>query len=126
MHSAVDVHAESDVRTVINEEISKIFTDFMNDPETKKEPELSKISYSIDEGYDIFEINPIDCDANIIISKLGKLVKSVGTIIKEKMGYKNLLSSFIEEGIMTYIYSNLDLIKKLNIDSMIFKLILTF
>lgn len=102
-----------------------MFQDFKNNPDFKSDPELRRITFSKQAGFNIIDINPRDCDMMVVERQLIRLIKRVIKVIKNELTQKNFIYVFLEEGLYSYILNHLDLLKKLNLETFLLKLFLS-
>ncbi len=94
-------------------------------PDFQKESELQKITFSIEDGFNIIDINPNKCDMVTVERHLIQLVKNSVQIIKNELSREEFVYYFLKEYLFNYLLNNLSLLKKLNLDSFLLKLFLT-
>ena len=105
--------------------IANMFYSMKINPDFQKDPELQKITFTIEDGFNIIDINPNNCDMVLVESHLIQLVKKTVQIIKNKLSREEFVHYFLEEYLFNYLLNNLSLLNKLNLDSFLFKLFLT-
>jgi len=108
----------------LNRKLNTMITNFKKRPEIVKDPELKKIDFSLDSGFNIISINPSKTDMMKAERELISLIKMVITIMKNHIGHKENVIHLIEENIFDYILNNLVLIKELNLDKFLLELLL--
>ena len=113
---------ESKVR--LYNKIENMFENYKNNEYVKKNPELSKISFSQDSGINIITINPNNCDMVVVEKQIINLLRRVINEIKTEIGQSESLKLFMEENIMNYILNNIDMLHKLNLDKFLLQLFL--
>ncbi len=107
------------------EDMEEMFQEYKKDPNFSSDPELSKISFSKDNGFNIIDINPNKCDMMVVERQIIRLVKEVIGIIRTDLTRKNFIYIFLEEGLFSYILNHMDLLKKLRLDTFLLKLFLS-
>ncbi|MFX1275409.1 MAG: hypothetical protein ACFFBP_16965 [Promethearchaeota archaeon] len=120
----VENHCFGEQKNEIYELFSDVVNKLINDPEIEREKELHTISFSIDYGFNIFDIDPMNCNLIFVKKKLKELLLDVFSVLKKELGYEPLLLCLNKEKIFQFIYENLNLIKTLNLDHFILKIIL--
>lgn len=86
--------------------------------------ELHKISFSRIEGFNIININPTNCDVFVVKKQLSTLMAQIVRIIKDEIGHDLSLNYFSEEKIFSYIFSNITLLKRLDLENFLLQLFL--
>ena len=104
--------------------IERIFINYQNDEFIKKNPELSKITFSRDSGINIITINPNNCDMLVVEKQLINLMRRLVNIIKDEIGLEDSLKHFVQEGVYHYILNNITLLNQLNLDKFLLQLFL--
>ena len=120
----IENHCSEEIKVELYSYIDEVIKSFKNNPDIKKEEEFQKITFSGNEGFDIFEIDPMNCNISNIIEHIKNLVLEIFTLLKRQLGYDVCLLNFHKEEIFKFIYGNLSLIKTLNLDHFMLKLIL--
>jgi hypothetical protein len=105
-------------------EIEEFFNKFKNRMDILKSQELSKISYSSEAGFNIFNINPTNCDVLFVRKVLKDLLVQVIHIIKDKLGHDLSLNYFSEFKIFNYVFNNMTLLKRLKLEGFLLQLFL--
>ncbi|TFG21233.1 MAG: hypothetical protein EU533_05540 [Promethearchaeota archaeon] len=124
VRNVVRNNTEGETQAGLYQAIEDLFQRFKANPENEKEPELQKIEFSRDTGFNIFNINPLNCDALLVKKQLQKLLLDIISILKEKIGADTILSLFRKEDLFNYIINNLILIKELKLDNFLLQLLL--
>ncbi|TXT67187.1 MAG: hypothetical protein BAJALOKI1v1_160019 [Promethearchaeota archaeon] len=105
--------------------IENMFKIMRSNQEYQVDAELQKITFSLEEGFNIIDINPNKCDMMLVEKFLIQLVKATVQIIKNEMEREEFVYNFLEEYLFTYLLNNLNLLNKLNLDQFLLKLFLT-
>jgi len=122
MVDIIENHMDAEQKERVYVKISQIFTDFNNRSEIQEDPELSKISFSKDIGFNIISINPTICDMPILEKEVITLLRLVIEAIKDEVGQATCLDYFQKENVYTYIFNNLVLLKTLNLEGFLLQL----
>ena len=117
-------HVTVDSRDLIYDKIDLMFENYRNNEYVKQTPELGKITYSRDAGINIITINPNNCDMIVVEKQIINLIRRLVETIKSEIGQYESMKYFIEEGIFSYILSNIILLNKLNLDKFLLQLFL--
>ena len=120
----IENHCFDEKKEDIYKKITEIFNSFKDDPMIIKEEELQNISFSSDLGYNIFEIDPMNCNTRFVKEQIRNLVEKIIFMLKKEIGYESCLLLFSKEEIFKYIYENFSLVKQLDLDKYILKLFL--
>jgi hypothetical protein len=105
--------------------IENMFIIMKSTPDFKRDQELQKITYNIEDGFNIIDIDPAKSDMMVVERQLIQLVKNTVRIIKSELDRKDFVYNFLEEYLFNYLLNNLNLLNKLNLDSFLLKLFLT-
>ncbi|MHA1150102.1 MAG: hypothetical protein ACTSR8_17855 [Promethearchaeota archaeon] len=124
VRNVIKNNTTGELQTDLYQSIDTLFEEFRNSPKNSGEPELTRIEFTRDSGFNIFNINPLNCDAIFVKNQLQKLVLDVISILKEKIGADTILSLFRKENLFNYIINNLVLIKELKLDNFLLQLLL--
>ncbi len=109
-------------RELLYDKIEDIFLIFKNKKVIKKDEELSKISFSLDEGFYLLSMDPTNCNMEAVKKHIFNLFKSILKKIKAEVGYELSLKHFAKEGVISYLFSNYSLLKKINIDKFLLEI----
>jgi len=104
--------------------VVELFYNFKNRMDIKKIQELSKISYSKEAGFSIFNINPTNVDIQVVKKQIMYLLIQIIKIIKEELGHDLALNYFSDQNIFNYIFNNMPLLKKLKLEGFLLQLFL--
>ena len=85
---------------------------------------LRKIQFNPNTGFNIININPMNCDIVIVEKSIMYLLGGYTRIIKSTLDYELSLNLFAKVGIINYIYNNLAMLRDLNLESLLFQLFL--
>ena len=77
-----------------------------------KTGEVNKITYSAETGFDVFGIDPSKCDIHLVKKLLMNYLANVLRILKDTVGSELSLIYFKEQKIFPYVFSNMSLLKK--------------
>ena len=112
------------IYSIIYEKIDLMFKNYSDLEIVKKNPELSKITFERNIGFNIINIDPMNCDMFIVEKQILGLIRRIIEIIKEEEGYFTSLKYFIEENIFDYLLSNFSLLNDLNLFTFLLQLFL--
>ena len=121
----IEKHISNEEKENLYNHIKEKFDSLFNNEYIAREPESSKITFSRGSGFNIIDINPSNCNILIIKRQINELFKLVIDIIKIKIGQLLSLDLFIKENLLNYIFNNLVLLKKLNLDVFVLKILLS-
>lgn len=117
-------HFSQEKKDIIYENIDLMFKNYSDLEIVKNNPELSKITFERDVGFNIINIDPMNCDMFIVEKQILGLIRRLIEIIKKEEGYLSSLKFFIEENIFDYLLSNFSLLNDLNLFTFLLKLFL--
>ncbi len=120
----VEVHITGKKKENILWNIENLFENLRKKKEIKDNPELSKIEFSRDFGFNILSINLPSCDTHIVRNHIVFLIREVIKIVKNEIGHGKSFDLFSEEKIFEYVFNNIVLLKKLNLDVPLLQLFL--
>jgi len=90
----------------------------------QKKKDLEDISFSIEEWITIVDSNLVECDKELVIDYLKNILSIIVHSIESEKGVTKCLQYFREEGILTYILNNIDLLRDLNLEMFLLSLFL--
>jgi len=122
MNIMINIFGESKDRII--ERIESMFEVFRSHKYVIRDPELSKISFDRNSGFNIISIVPMNCDMIVVEKQIIGLIKAVVDIIKQELGDLESFRLFIQENIFEYIFNNYALLKELNLDKFLLQLFL--
>ncbi|MFX1365852.1 MAG: hypothetical protein ACFFCE_17215 [Promethearchaeota archaeon] len=111
-------------KAIIYDDIEDMFKNYSDLDIVKKNPELSKITFERDIGFNIINIDPMSCDMFIVEKQILGLIRRIIEIIKNEVGYYTSLKYFIEENFFDYLLSNFNLLNDLNLFTFLLQLFL--
>ncbi|TKJ21734.1 MAG: hypothetical protein CEE43_08575 [Promethearchaeota archaeon Loki_b32] len=111
-------------REIIYVKIEQMFKHYSDLEIVKKNPELSKITFGRRIGFNIINIDPMNCDMFIVEKQILGLIRRIVEILKEEEGYFPSLKYFIKENIFDYLMSNFNLLNDLNLFTFLLQLFL--
>ncbi|MHA1146640.1 MAG: hypothetical protein ACTSR8_00160 [Promethearchaeota archaeon] len=112
----IENHFTGDIREKFYLRIEYMFEKYQQHAYIKNNPELQKISFNRHDGFSIIEINPHNCDPIVVEKQIINLINRLIQNIRDLVGHARSVQFFMEESIFTYILSNLNLLKSLNLD----------
>jgi hypothetical protein len=101
-----------------------MFNDYSNMEIVKKNPELSNITFERKIGFNVVNINPMNCDMYAVERHIINIIRNMVEIFKYYIGYYTSLKYFIEENIFDYLLSNFSLLNDLNLFTFLLQLFL--
>ncbi len=117
-------HILGEIQEIIYKGIEEVFEEFSQQQSALYNPELQKISFSRENGFNVVNLNPMNCDINILKSQILKLLEGVIRVIKKALGQDVSLHYFGKENLFKYILNNIILLKRLKLDVFLFDLLL--
>ncbi len=111
-------------REIIYVKIEQMFKHYSDLEIVKKNPELSKITFGRRVGFNIINIDPMNCDMFIVEKQILGLIRRIVEILKEEEGHFPCLKYFIKENIFDYLMSNFNLLNDLNLFTFLLQLFL--
>jgi hypothetical protein len=124
VRKVIDKKVDDALKEQIYEKIEKLFHDFTTQDHILGHEELKKISYSRKSGFNIISINPAKCDIMMIKVQIIWLIKEVVSIIRGEIGYGLTLDYLGKEKIFNYLFSNIVILRRHNLDTLILELFL--
>ena len=121
----VQEHTAGLERDMIYKKINEVFEVFMSQQIVEHNPELAKITYMKDSGFNLLNIDPSNCDVVIVEKQIVFLISEIVQIIKDRIGHELALVYFDRADIYTYLFNNISLLKELNIDVFFMRLYLS-
>ncbi|MFX1467670.1 MAG: hypothetical protein ACFFB8_03335 [Promethearchaeota archaeon] len=122
--NVIEGHLSGEKKQIIYERIEKIYKHYSNLEVVKKNPELRKISFERTIGFNIINIDPMNCDMYLVEKQIIGLIRRIVEILKEEEGYFSSLKYFIKENIFDYLISNFNLLNDLNLFTFLLQLFL--
>ncbi len=111
-------------RRRIRARIERMFENYHNNDYVKKHSELKKVTLSTVSGINIADVDPMKCNPHVIGKQFANLVKRVIGIIKLEMGEELSTIFFLKGGLYDYVVKNYQLLKELNLDGFLVRLLL--
>ncbi|MFX1327475.1 MAG: hypothetical protein ACFE91_04950 [Promethearchaeota archaeon] len=122
--NVIEGHLSEEKKQIIYERIEEIYKHYSNLEVVKKNPELRKISFERTMGFNIINIDPMNCDMYLVEKQIIGLIRRIVEILKEEEGYFSSLKYFIKENIFDYLISNFNLLNDLNLFTFLLQLFL--
>ncbi len=122
--NVIEGHLSEERKQIIYERIEEIYKHYSNLEVVKKNPELRKISFERTMGFNIINIDPMNCDMYLVEKQIIGLIRRIVEILKEEEGYFSSLKYFIKENIFDYLISNFNLLNDLNLFTFLLQLFL--
>ncbi len=112
-------------RNTIYSHFTNILYHFKELEAVKNESELMKISFDPSSGFSIMNLNLFNGNKVAIEKQIKLLFKTIIRVIKLELGFDEFVLNYIHNGLFKYFFSNYFLIKKLDLDVFLLKLLLT-
>jgi len=122
--NVIEGHLSEEKKQIIYEKIEQMFKHYTNLEIVKKNPELRKITFERTIGFNIINIDPMNCDMYLVEKQIIGLIRRIVEILKEQEGYFSSLKYFIKENIFDYLLSNFNLLNDLNLFTFLLQLFL--
>lgn len=122
--NVIEGHLSDKKKRRIYKKIEGMFKNYSDLEIVKKNPELSKITFERTIGFNIINIDPMNCDMYVVEKQIINLIRRIVEILKEEEGYFRSLKLFIEENIFDYLISNFNLLNDLNLFTFLLQLFL--
>lgn len=122
--NVIEGHLSEERKEIIYVKIEQMFKHYSDLEIVKKNPELSKITFERRVGFNIINIDPMNCDMFIVEKQILGLIRRIVEILKEEEGYFPSLKYFIKENIFDYLMSNFNLLNDLNLFTFLLQLFL--
>ena len=122
--NVIEGHLSEERKEIIYVKIEQMFKHYSDLEIVKKNPELSKITFERRVGFNIINIDPMNCDMFIVEKQILGLIRRIVGILKEEEGYFPSLKYFIKENIFDYLMSNFNFLNDLNLFTFLLQLFL--
>ena len=122
--NVIEGHLSKKKKENIYVKIDQMFKHYSDLEIVKKNPELGKITFERRVGFNIINIDPMNCDMFIVEKQILGLIRRIVVILKEEEGYFPCLKYFIKENIFDYLMSNFNLLNDLNLFTFLLQLFL--
>ncbi|MFX1601562.1 MAG: hypothetical protein ACFFB6_13285 [Promethearchaeota archaeon] len=122
--NVIEGHLPVNKKQIIYDNIEEMFKQYSNLEIVKKNPELSKITFVRNVGFNIIGIDPMNSDMYLVEKQIINLIRRIVEILKVEEGYFPSLKYFIEENIFDYLLSNFSLLNDLNLFTFLLQLFL--
>ncbi|MFW9826471.1 MAG: hypothetical protein ACFFEY_02505 [Candidatus Thorarchaeota archaeon] len=122
--NVIEAHLSDEEKQIIYNRIEELFRHYYRLEIVKKNPELSKISFTKNMGFNIINIDPMNSDMFLVEKQIINLIRNIVEILKKEVGYFNCLKYFIKENIFDYLLSNFSLLNDLNLFTFLLQLFL--
>jgi hypothetical protein len=124
LHSILQKQLDDKIRDDIYNEVILFLEKYKKRLDVITAEEMGKIEFSKEAGFNLFNINPNNCDISVARRMLMDIILEVIKIIKEILGQEASSNLFIKSRLYSYIFTNLDLMKKLEIDKFLLQTLL--
>ena len=104
-------------RNFILNKIEKFCHSLRNQKDFKNTPGLKNISFSKESWFNIKDINLMKSDTELVIKNLKIIISDIVNILMEVKGKDLCFKYFSEENIYGYLFTNMKLLKDLNVDT---------
>jgi len=122
--NVVEGHLPKKKKDIIYDRIQEMFRQYSNLEIFKQNPELSKITFVKNVGFNIIGLDPMNSDMYLVEKQIINLIRRIVEILKAEEGYYPSLKYFIEENIFDYLLSNFSLLNDLNLFTFLLQLFL--
>jgi hypothetical protein len=126
IRKVLETKVANEVRDRVYNRVTTLFNDFSSQEHIMNHQELKKLSFSRNSGFNVISLNPANCDVMVIKVQIIWLMKEVVNIIKDEIGYGLTFGYLGEEKIFNYIFSNIEILRRHNLDILILELFLLF
>jgi hypothetical protein len=124
LKNVVEDHFSDKNKEIVYSSIEKLFVDYSNREDYKSHPELRNISFHRNTGINIVSINPMNCDMLVVERQIINIISKFVQLIREQVGLISSMSFFVQEKIYEYLLNNIALLKELNLDEFLLKLLI--
>ncbi|MFX1380170.1 MAG: hypothetical protein ACFFA4_13870 [Promethearchaeota archaeon] len=122
--NVIEAHLPKQKKEIIYDIIEEMFRQYSNLEIVKKNPELSKITFVKNVGFNIIGIDPMNSDMYLVEKQIINLIRRIVETLKTEEGYFESLKHFIDENIFDYLLSNFNLLNDLNLFTFLLQLFL--
>jgi len=122
--NVIEGHLPENRKQIIYDQIEEMFRQYSNLDIVQKNPELSKIAFVRNLGFNIIGIDPMNSDMFLVEKQIINLIRRIVEILKAEEGYFSSIKYFIEENIFDYLLSNFSLLNDLNLFTFLLQLFL--
>jgi hypothetical protein len=122
--NVIEAHLPERKRQFIYDRIEEMFRQYSELDIVKDNPELSKITFTRNVGFNIIGIDPMNSDMYLVEKQIINLIRRIAEILKTEVGYFTSLKFFIEEKVFDYLLSNFSLLNDLNLFTFLLQLFL--
>lgn len=122
--NVVEGHIPKKKKQIIYDRIEEMFKQYSNLEIVQKNPELNKITFVRNVGFNIIGIDPMNSDMYLVEKQIINLIRRIVEILKVEEGYFPSIKYFIEENIFDYLISNFSLLNDLNLFTFLLQLFL--
>jgi hypothetical protein len=122
--NVIEGHLSEKKKEIIYNRIEEMFKNYSNLEIVQKNPELGKITFVRNIGFNIIGIDPMNSDMYLVEKQIINLIRRIVEILKIEEGYFSSLKYFIEENIFDYLLSNFSLLNDLNLFTFLLQLFL--
>ncbi|MFX1389373.1 MAG: hypothetical protein ACFE9Z_04835 [Promethearchaeota archaeon] len=124
INNVIEAHLSDKQKHHIYDRIEEMFNQYSELEIVKNNPELNKITFTRNVGFNIMGIDPMNSDMYLVEKQIINLIRRIAEILKTEVGYLTSLKYFIEENIFDYLLSNFSLLNDLNLFTFLLKLFL--
>lgn len=122
--NVIQGHLPKKKKQRIYDKIEEMFKQYSNLEIVQKNPELSKITFVRNVGFNIIGIDPMNSDMYLVEKQIINLIRRIVQILKTEEGYFPSLKYFIEENVFDYLLSNFSFLNDLNLFTFLLQLFL--
>jgi hypothetical protein len=122
--NVIEGHLSEKKKEIIYNRIEEMFRNYSTLEIVQNNPELGKITFVRNIGFNIIGIDPMNSDMYLVEKQIINLIRRIVEILKAEEGYFSSLKYFIEENIFDYLLSNFSLLNDLNLFTFLLQLFL--
>jgi hypothetical protein len=122
--NVIEAHLSENKKQIIYNKIEEMFRQYSELEIVKKNPELGKITFAKNVGFNIIGIDPMNSDMFLVEKQIINLIRRITEVLKSEVGYFTSLKYFIDENIFDYLLSNFSLLNDLNLFTFLLQLFL--
>jgi hypothetical protein len=116
LRNIIEKRMYSKSKSTILDLIQEKYENIENQEVYKEQCELSNISFSKDQWFNIIDINLIKCDKEVVMDYLKSIITDIINVLKNEKGKNICFKYFSDERIYAYLFNNMRLLKDLNLD----------
>ncbi|MFX1304728.1 MAG: hypothetical protein ACFE9X_15345 [Promethearchaeota archaeon] len=122
--NVIEGHLDEKKKEIMYDRVEEMFKNYSNLEIVQDNPELSKITFVRNVGFNVISIDPMNSDMYLVEKQIINLIRRIVEILKQEEGYFPSLKYFIKENIFDYLLSNFNLLNDLNLFTFLLQLFL--